>query len=82
MNKGDSLERRTCKTQSECAHDHQLLGTRQAGYLLRGHRDGKVGVSTKLHGVGNGTELWLILVGQAESGAVIRDATTSRHTRA
>ena len=33
--------------------------------------------STNLHGVGDGKAMWWVRVGQTESGAEIRDATTS-----
>ena len=39
--------------------------------------DGKVDVSAKDHGVGNGKEVRSVLVGQDENGSEIRDATSS-----
>ena len=45
--------------------------------LIAAKENGKVDVSAKYHGVGNGDEMWSVLVGQAENGAEIRDATSS-----
>ena len=41
--------------------------------------DGIVDVSAKHRGLGNGKEMRTVLVGQAYSGAEIRDATTTSH---
>ena len=56
---------------------NQPFGSGQATHLVRIKGHDKVDVSAKHHGVGNGEEMWSVLVEHADTGAEIRDATSN-----
>ena len=63
-----------CSNEDSCSFKHELSRKHK-----KKAKDGKVDVSAKHRGLGNGKEMRTVLVGQAHSGAEIRDATTTSH---